>query len=565
MQTAKSPDIRLKTIVDFFYQWEREQPDKVYLHQPMGNDFLEITWGEAGRQARRIAAYLQSLDLPAGSPIGLVSKNCAHWLIADIAIMLSGHVSVPFYPTLTAPQLRQVLTHSGCTVLFVGKIDNWSAMQPGVPDGVECVRFPGYESSEALTANPDHRQWNDLLATYPPMTGQPTPDPDAVSTIVYTSGTTGNPKGVMLTYAGGSELSLQTREQMFHDLPNTRFFSYLPLCHIAERNVVELMSLLTGGTIYFTDTLESFMRNLQEARPTHFIAVPRIWTKFQQGIFAKIPPIHLEAILNGDPVQAEAIKKQIRQSLGLDEAVVILTGAAPMPASLIQWYRRLGIIIQEAYGMTENFGAVSMMPADQIKDGTVGRINSGIEVKIAPGTGEILTRAPWNMKGYYNEPTLTKATLKDGWLYTGDVGEVDADGFLKLTGRVKDMYKSPKGEYIVPTRIEFGFAGNNHIEQVCITGQQLPQPVALIVLADVARQTDRALVQQSLEHTLVALNEQLHPHERVKKLIVVKDPWTVENNFITPTMKIKRNVIDAHYNPYVTAWYDRKEVVIWEE
>ncbi len=565
MNTSDYTQTQLKTVIDFFCQWEQEQPDKVYLHQPLGNSFVEFTWGEVGRQARSIAAYLQSLDLPPGSNIGLVSKNCAHWIIADLAIMLSGHVSVPFYPTLTADQLRQVLTHSGCTVLFAGKIDNWAAMEPGVPAGVRCIRFPGYDSPETLTANPKHIQWNDVLATYPPMTDQPTPDLDAVSTIVYTSGTTGNPKGVMLTYRAGSEAVAHTRQQMRHDTPNARFFSYLPLCHIAERNVVESTSLITGGTIYFADGLESFMQQLQAARPTHFIAVPRIWTKFQQGIFAKIPPMHLEALLTGEPTQAEAVKKQLRQSLGLDEAVVILTGAAPMPASMIQWYRRLGIVIQEAYGMTENYGAVSMMPADEIKDGTVGRVNSAVDVKILPETGEILTRAPWNMKGYYREPALTEATLKDGWLYTGDVGAVDADGFLRITGRVNEMYKSPKGEYIVPTQIEFGFAENNHIEQICVTGQQLPQPVALVVLSEMARSADRELITQSLEQSLATVNGQLMSHERVKKLIVVRDAWTVENNLMTPTMKMKRNIIDAHYDAQVTDWYEQEGIVIWED
>ena len=324
MEPTNETTTQLKTIVDYFCQWEQTQPDTVYLHQPTGDGFAGFTWGEVGRQVRSIAAYLHSLDLPPGSNIGLVSKNCAHWIMADLAILFSGHVSVPFYPTLTAAQLQQVLTHSGCTVLFAGKIDNWAAMEPGVPAGVRCIRFPGYEPPESLTANPEQFQWNDLLAHYPPMTGQPSPDLDAVSTIVYTSGTTGNPKGVMLTYRAGSEAIARTRQQMRHDTPNARFFSYLPLCHIAERNVVESTSLITGGTVYFADGLDTFMRDLQTARPTHFIAVPRIWTKFQQGVFAKIPPLHLDALLNGEPTQADAVKKQIRQSLGLDEAVVIL-------------------------------------------------------------------------------------------------------------------------------------------------------------------------------------------------------------------------------------------------
>lgn len=236
-----------------------------------------------------------------------------------------------------------------------------------------------------------------------------------------------------------------------------------------------------------------------------------------------------------------------------------------MPITLIQWFRRLDIRIQEAYGMTENLGAVSMMPATKIKDGTVGRVNEGLDIRTDPDTGEVQTKSRWNMLGYYREPALTAATLRDGWLYTGDVGEVDTDGFLRITGRVKEMYKSPKGEYIAPSQIEFGFADNNHIEQVCVTGQQLPQPIALIVLSEMARQADRQTVVQGLQKTLDALNERVHSYERVRKLIVMKEPWTVENNLMTPTMKMKRSVIDARYGTQYEPWFGREEVIVWEE
>ncbi len=343
-----SPD---KTLLDYFYHWEATTPDKIYLRQPFGDIFRDFTWKEAGRQARSMAAYLKSLNLPPKSNIALVSKNCAEWLIADFAIMMAGHVSCPFYATLTAEQINQVLTHSGCEVAFIGKLDDWRGMKSGIPKSVKCIAFPTYNP------DPQHEQWEQILANNPPLTDNYYPNLEDLFTIIYTSGTTGNPKGVMLTYSAMSNGIYQTRDIAKLDYPDPRFFSYLPLCHIAERNIIEAAVVTIGGTIYFAETLESFAKNLAVAQPTHFLAVPRIWTKFQLGILAKMPEKQLSLFLK-IPFFGGIVKNKIRAGLGLDRAVVVLTGAAPMPASLIKWFRKLGIIIQEAYGMTENLGAV---------------------------------------------------------------------------------------------------------------------------------------------------------------------------------------------------------------
>lgn len=550
-----SPD---KTLLDYFYHWEATTPDNIYLKQPFGDTFRDFTWKEAGRQARSLAAYLRSLNLPAKSNIGLVSKNCAEWLIADLAILMSGHISVPFYATLTAPQINHVLTHSGCEVLFVGKLDDWQGMKSGIPINLKCISFPTY--------NPDseHVQWNDVLAKYPPMTLNYVPDLDDLFTIIYTSGTTGNPKGVMLKYSAMSNGIYASKDVAALEIPNPRFFSYLPLCHIAERNVVESAGITTGGTTYFAETLESFAKNLADAKPTHFLAVPRIWTKFQLGVLAKMPQKKLDLFLK-IPILNNIVKKKIRLGLGLDKAEIVLTGAAPMPNSLIVWFRKLGIIIQEAYGMTENLGAVCMMPKDAVKDGSVGKLYPGMEVRIAAGNGEILTRSKWNMVGYYKEPQLTAETIDaDGWIHTGDVGELDAENYLKITGRVKEMYKTSKGEYVAPAQIEFGFADNNFIEQICVAGGNLPQPIALLVLSDLGKATDKQVVKHSLEDTLNTLNPHLKSYERVQKVVVLREPWTVENNKMTPTLKIKRNVIEKEYAPKLENWYTKPETVVWE-
>jgi long-chain acyl-CoA synthetase len=545
-------------LLESFYKWEKEQPNKVFLKQPFGDEFKDFTFVEAGQQARKLVTYLQSLNLPEHSNIGLVSKNCAEWIIADLAIMMAGHISVPFYATLNAEQINQVLTHSGCSVLFVGKLDDWNSMKDGIPEGVHCIAFPTYNP------DPAHTQWNSIMDSNKPYEGRYVPNMNDIFSIVYTSGTTGNPKGVVLTQATVAHAVSQTGSLLLSHLSDTRFFSYLPLCHIAERNLVEVTSIITGGTIYFAESLESFAKNLAVASPTHFLAVPRIWTKFQQGISAKMPEKKLNLMLK-IPILNNIVKKKIRTGLGLNDAKLIITGAAPMPESLIKWFRRLGIVIQEAYGMTENLGAVCMMPPSKIKDGTVGQLYPGVEVKIAEDTGEILMRSDWVMTGYYREPAITNDTIRNGWLHTGDVGELDDERYLKITGRVKEMYKTSKGEYIAPSQIEFGFADNKFIDQVCIVGQSLPQPIALVVLSEIGNATDPEEVKESLKDTLQTLNPRLKSYERVKKIVVMKNAWTVDNNMLTPTMKIKRNVIEKTYNARLESWYEVPGSVLWED
>lgn len=548
----------LKTFLDYFYQWESSKPNAVFLRQPFGDEWKDFTWAETGNQVRRMATYLKSLDLPPHSNIGLVSKNCAEWFIADLAIMMAGHVSVPFYATLTADQINYVLVHSGCSVLFVGKLDDWVGMKPGIPQNTKCISFPTYNPDT------DHVQWEDILANHEPMKENPVPHLDDLFSIIYTSGTTGNPKGVMATFGAVAACVEKTKAIVRYDLPETRFFSYLPLCHIAERNIVEATSIGTGGTVYFAESLDTFAKNLAEASPTHFLAVPRIWTKFQLGILSKMPQKKLDMFLK-IPILSGIVKKKIRTGLGLNEAKLVLTGAAPMPISLIRWFRKLGINIQEAYGMTENLGAVCMMPADKPVDGSVGKLYPGMEVKIDAKTGEILTRSDWNMTGYYKEPTMTADTIDaEGWIHTGDVGELDDENYLKITGRVKEMYKTSKGEYIAPSQIEFGFADNKLIEQICVVGQSLPQPIALVVLSDMAKGANKTEINQSLTSTLSELNPMLKSYERIQKIVIMKDAWTVENNMLTPTMKIKRNIIEKNYASNMEPWYEGKEPIIWE-
>lgn len=307
-------------------------------------------------------------------------------MMADLAIAAAGAISVPFYATLTKDQLHQVLVHSECQILIVGKLDHWEKIKEAIPEHVILLHTP--ESSEK-----SGNQWDSILANTEEIQQFPKPNPSDIATIVYTSGTTGMPKGVMITY-GGIEAGINmAREIALLDLPNSRFISYLPLCHIAERNFVEFAATAAGGTIHFVENLDTFAQNLASARPTHFLAVPRIWAKFQEGILLKIGGQKKLDLLLKIPILKNIIRKKIQKGLGLDAAQLAVTGAAPITEEMLIWYQKLGIFIQEAYGMTENMGLTTLMPRNHIKLGTVGRIHPNCDTRIDSSTNEIQMRA----------------------------------------------------------------------------------------------------------------------------------------------------------------------------
>ncbi len=553
----------LKTVLDYFHHWEKEKPDAPFLRQPMGETWEITSWAEAGRQARKVAAALQRLGLQPGDHVGIVSKNCAHWIIADLAIMIGGFVSVPFYPNLTGRQLGEVVRMSDIKALFAGKLDDWNAMKTGIPNDIPLIRFPAYPGNSLIEEGMD---WAEALNASGPLNETPKPALEDLWTILFTSGTTGSPKGVMLTYFAPAAMMENERKhntlQIFSGVSH-RFFSYLPLNHIAERMIVEVAAILTGGVISFGESLDTFARNLRDTRPTLFLAVPRIWAKFQMGILEKISPRKLNTMLR-IPGVSRLIKNKIRKGLGLDQAGILLTGAAPTPDALKAFFLRLDLPIQEVYAMTENCGGCALMPKSWLKPGTVGKLLPNVDLRIASETGEVQMRAPWIMSGYYKDPEKTAEVLQEGWLHTGDQGEMDEDGFLRLTGRVTDTFKSAKGKFIVPAPIEWGFAENPLIEQICVTGRTIPQPLALVVLSERGLQAPREWVQEQLRLTLQEVNATLAKFECIKSLVILQEPWTVDNGVLTPTLKIRREVLNQRFEDRFISWYARKEDIIWE-
>ncbi|MGQ7958221.1 AMP-binding protein [Pseudomonas sp. SP16.1] len=547
--------------LDLFYEREKRHPNKRYMVQPLGGgQLLELNWAEVGEQARRAARWLRGRELAPGSRIAIVSKNCAHWIIADLAIWMAGHVSVPLYPNLTADSLRQVLEHSEAALALIGKLDDWPAMAPGLSQGLPTVSLPLHPPGEF-----DY-SWDDLQRCAP-IQDDPRPAADQLATIIYTSGTTGTPKGVMHSFANFG-FAASNAIELFGVGEDDRLLSYLPLCHVAERMFVELASLCAGQTIFFAESLDTFLADLRRARPTVMFGVPRIWTKFQMGVYAKMPAQRLDRLLKL-PLIGRLIGKKVLAGLGLDAIRYALSGAAPVPETLLNWYRRLGMEIQEVYGMTENCGYSHVCRPGKFKSGWIGQNNPGVEVRIAED-GEVQVRSGATMLGYYRDPLKTAETLTDdGFLRTGDKGEQDAEGNLRLTGRIKEIFKTSKGKYVAPAPIEIRLGEHSRIEQVCVVGDGLPQPLALCVLSEVGRQEaandSRGALENSLKNLLEEVNRRLDQHERLQGLVLVKEVWAVENGFLTPTLKIKRNVVEGTYGARFAEWQQRSEAVLWHE
>jgi len=546
------------------YHWEKTDPGRVVMTQPLGGGQVrDYTWGEVIDQSRRMAAHLKSLNFAPGSRIAILSKNCAHWLMADFAIWLAGHVSVPLYPTLAAGTIAQILEHSEAQLLFVGKLDGWDAMKPGVPATLPCIATP-------LSPPTDYPTWDAITAATAPMPGEPLRDGDELSTLMYTSGTTGAPKGVMHSFAtfAWSMQSALARVRVLEE--GARILSYLPLAHVAERTLVEHALLATGLHVFFAESLETFGTDLQRARPTVFFSVPRLWVKFQQGVHAKMPPAKLAKLLR-IPIVRSLVRKKVLGALGLDQCRFAAGGAAPMPPELLRWYETLGLPIVEVYGMTENCGVShATLPGVQ-RPGTVGRPYDGVESRLDPSSGEIQVRSPGLMLGYYKEPELTaQAFTADGWLHTGDKGQLDAQGDLRITGRVKDLFKTSKGKYVAPAPIEDKLVMNGVVEACVVVGASLGQPLGLVMLnAEAAGRAQdagaRKTMEASLSAHLDAINARLDPHEQLECLVVVDQPWTVDNGFITPTFKVKRNRIEEAYAGFFESWAATRQRVVWHQ
>jgi long-subunit acyl-CoA synthetase (AMP-forming) len=542
------------------YHWERERGQEIYLTQPLGGGRVrDYTWAQAVDEARRMAAHLASLQLPAGSKIAILSKNCAEVILSDLAIWMAGHVSVALYPTFSAETIRYILDHSESRLLFLGKLDGWAEQKSAVPASMTCIAY-------ALAPPNDFAKWQDIVARTAPIAGSPTRPADDTAALLYTSGSTGQAKGVEHTFRSMSAPSALI-SQLVEIKKDDRMISYLPLAHAFERAAVEFVSFRSGIRLFFAESLDTFVEDMKRARPTIFHSVPRLWLKFQLGVHAKMPEKKLRMLLK-IPLVSGVVKRKILEGLGLDQARVAITGSAPVPPSLIQWYRDLGLELLEGYAMTEDFCCSHMSLPGKARVGYVGHAVPGVEARLS-SEGEVLIKSPGAMKGYYKDPALTAASYtEDGFFKTGDRGEYDSDGRLRITGRVKELFKSSKGKYVAPAPIENLLNADGRIELSCVTGAGLPRPIALVQLAEELRRTlaaggARAPIDQALAELLDRVNTQVEEWEQLACLVISADEWQIENGFLTPTMKLKRGAIDDRYAQQLARWAESGQKVVW--
>ncbi|HEX7440452.1 MAG TPA: AMP-binding protein [Caldimonas sp.] len=560
MSTIPSDMLALQRL----YHWEKTAPDRIAMTQPMGGGVIkDFTWAEVADEVRRVAAHLKAQGWEPGSKVAILSKNCAWWLMSDLAIWMAGYVSVPLYPTLAHDTVAQILTHSEARACFVGKLDGWEGMKPGVPAGLPCIGYP-LSPPDAIRS---YEGWDAICTRNKPLGGEAIRGADELATLIYTSGTTGRPKGVMHSF-GNFAWAVDKGIERITMTAADRMLSYLPLAHVVERVLVEHGWLRTGLHVFFADSLDTFTADVQRARPTIFFSVPRLWVKFQHGVHHNLAPAKLDRLLS-IPIVGGLVRRKVLKALGLDRCRIAAGGAAPMPIELLAWYRRLGLPVNEGYGMTENLALSHLTLPGRNQEGTVGPPYGGVDARIDAETGEIQMRSGALMLGYYKEPELTRAAFSaDGWLRTGDKGQIDAQGLLRITGRLKDLFKTSKGKYVAPAPIEDKLVMHEAVDACVVTGANLGQPLGIAMLNPeaVARLGDPAAtaeLEASLGKHLQDINATLDPHERLECLVVVTTAWTVDNDIITPTFKVKRNRIEEIYAAQYARWESSGRKVIW--
>lgn len=543
---------------EMILKWAEERPNDVYLKQIINRQFVEFTYAEVADKALKLVTALRNLGVQPGDKVALVSKNCAEWFICDLAMMLGDYVSVPIFPTAGADTIEYCVTHSESKALIGGKLDDPAATQQvidSMPDLIS-IALP-YD-----TAPKCQYQFTEIIADVEPSAERPQHHDDKLMSLVYTSGTSGLPKGAMLTY-GAFSWSVQQLINHIGIQENDRLFSYLPLAHITERVYIFGSSIMGGVTTAFPESLDTFIEDVKMHRPTLFISVPRLWTLFQQRIQDKLPQKKLNILLK-IPFINSLIKKKLADGLGLDQARVLGCGSAPVSPALLEWYRSVGLNITEAWGMTESFAYSTLnYPFRADKIGSVGNAGPGIELKIADDE-EIMVRGKGLFSGYYKNDIATQESFdSEGWLHTGDIGSIDADGYLTIQGRKKDTFKTSKGKFVAPVPIEKKLFEYSRVEMMCLIGLGLPGPILLVVPHDFPN-FDKERYARTTRKVIARMNQELESHEQIKGVLMIQEPWSIENGILTPTLKIKRHVLEQKYHEIGHNW-PKGELVVWEE
>jgi long-chain acyl-CoA synthetase len=608
----------IATLNDIFFAAVEHNLDRAMLHRENGK-WLPVSSREFARSTLNTAGALQGWGIRKGDRVAILSENRPEWPIADMATLLLGAVTVPLYTTLTPEQTAFALNDSGCRVIFVSSDIHLQKVLAIVSQTkiekvvvMDRVQLTGELASRASTAtvvtmdtflqqgprDPGAPSGN------PPIESQArTIGPDDLATIVYTSGTTGASKGAMLTH-GNIASNISCSLLGFDVQPGQISISFLPLCHITARHV-DLSMLYHGVTLAYCPFIEQLATALLEVRPTTFVAVPRVYEKIyaqtdrKAGRFAKraifdwalsVGTEHKPEILAGRTPTTHAwrlanklVFSKIREGMG-GEVKTFISGGAPLGRELAEWYAAVGIRIHEGYGLTETSPVIAVNTPINHRIGTVGKILPNIEVRIAED-GEILVRGPSVFKGYWNRPEETQSAfvdgqvndgrINDGWFKTGDIGKIDADGYLSVTDRKKDLIKTSGGKFIAPQPIENSLKLNALIGTAAIVGDKRKFAAVIVspnfpLLEDWARTneipfTSRAelianpKVQALYEQIIGGTNQNLARFEKLKRVLLVADEFSIENGALTPTLKLRRRVIEDRYRRQIDELYAQAE------
>jgi long-chain acyl-CoA synthetase len=591
----------ISTLNDIFFAAIERDLERMMLHREAGQ-WLPLSSREFGRRVARTAAALDAWGIRPGDRIAILSENRPEWPMADMASLLVGAVTVPLYTTLTAEQSAFALNDSGCRAIFLSSDHQQQKLLPVLSQtqigriiAMDHVEFTGDASGIAACSTMDE------ITQHGPDTLPPALEararsitPDDLATIVYTSGTTGTSKGAMLTH-GNIASNILCSLLGFDVKPGQISLSFLPLCHITARHV-DFSMLYHGVTLAYCPFMERLPAALLEVRPTIFVAVPRVYEKIYAQAEQKAKGFPARTIFNwalavGRSAKPEVLAgktpasrnwklanklvfSKIRAGLG-GRVETFVSGGAPLGRELAEWYATVGIRIHEGYGLTETSPVIAVNTPINHRIGTVGKILSNLEVRIAED-GEILVRGPSIFKGYWNRPEETKAALADGWFKTGDIGHIDDDGYLSVTDRKKDLIKTSGGKFIAPQPIENALKLNPFVGVAAILGDKRKFPAVMIspnfpMLEEWARTNgvsfssrtqliDNPKVRALYEGIVEGINQNLARFEKLKRVLLVADEFTADNGILTPTLKLRRRVIEERYRHQIDELYAQAEV-----
>ncbi|WP_243020518.1 AMP-dependent synthetase/ligase [Simplicispira sedimenti] len=608
IQPGRADVVPGDTIPALFWNAVRQRGDRVWLRQKELGIWKSWTWMQTAEAVREIAAGLQALGLQRGQTASILANTVVEWVLADLAVLSCGAVSNGIYPTDAASQVQYLCEDSSTRILFAEddeQLDKALEVREQLPllqkivvfdmKGLRDLDDPDVISLDALRAL--GRQW---LAEHPDCVERSSAacQPEDLAILVYTSGTTGKPKGAMHSHRGLVYTARGFNTLVAQD-ENDERMCFLPLCHIAERMGGEYFALYTGSRLNFVENPETIPENVREIAPTVFTAVPRVWEKFYSGVMIALKESSAlqraayawsigvgttiaDKVLAGQPVGAGlklrfALARWLalnnaRKLIGIHRARFLVTGAAPISPELIKWYLALGVPMLEVWGMTETCGASTGVPATRIKPGSIGPAAAFNEVRLDPATGEILVRGPNVFMGYLNLPEKTAETIdQEGWLHTGDVGVVDEDGFFRITDRMKDIIITAGGKNITPSELENELKFSPYITDAVVIGDKRAYLTVIIMIdqenvekfaqdADIpfsnyASLTRAPEVQELIQKEIDRVNQKFARVEQIKKFFLLDTQLTAEDEELTPTMKLKRKLVEKKYAAQIEAMY----------